>query len=130
HVCIVALDAGGREGFVENPSGRSDEWTPFDILSIARRLADEHYARIRNAFTEDGLRRVFPERATATRCRGATDGWQRAPTGEEIARRRTRPAVVSGTTRRSAGAGIGRRRTRLPRAGRRTSTRRTRSAAR
>src|SRR5690606_223973 len=83
-----------------------------------------------NAFAEDGLRRVFPERATATPCRGAADGWQRSPTGEEIASRRTRPAVVSGTTRRSAGAGTGRCRTTLPQAGPRTPTRRTRSAAR
>src|SRR5262249_6643783 len=65
-VNLAAVDACGFEGAVEQSSSGADEGQAFPVFLVARLLAYQHHPRVRIAFAEHGLRRVFPERAIAT----------------------------------------------------------------
>ena len=78
------VDAGLREGAVEQLAGRADERAAGEILLVARLLADEHDARVERAFAEHGLGGVLVEMAAGAAFRL---GEQRLPGGERIAAR-------------------------------------------
>ena len=65
---LAAIDAGAREGLVEEAPGRPDERPPADVLLVTGLLADEHDGRIARPLAENRLRGVAIERTAPAPC--------------------------------------------------------------
>jgi hypothetical protein len=65
HIDARPIDARCRQCSIENLTRRTDKWTSRNVLGVSRLLADEYDVGITRAFTEDGLRGWFEERAAA-----------------------------------------------------------------
>jgi hypothetical protein len=63
HEDLLAVDSGGLERFIEDPTGRADEDVTLTVLLIPWLLPDEGQSGPRRTLTEDRLRGVFPELA-------------------------------------------------------------------
>ncbi len=72
----LAIDPCRLERLVEDPAGRPDERSPFEILVVARLLADEHPARRHGPLPEDGLGRPRPQVTGSTAGGDLRDGRQ------------------------------------------------------
>ena len=59
----VAIDFRVDERSIEQLAGRTNERLPVQIFLITRLLAEEHECGLLRAFAEDGLGRMFGERA-------------------------------------------------------------------
>jgi hypothetical protein len=73
HVDVPAIDPGGLERAIEQPSGRTDERPALQILLIARLFADQHQLRVRRPFTQHALCRLGVERTAAAFLHGAAE---------------------------------------------------------
>src|SRR6185437_15127311 len=62
----AAIDPGGLQRLVEHLPGRPDKGFSGKVFLVAGLLADEHHGRLARTFAEDGLGRVFIERAAGT----------------------------------------------------------------
>ena len=60
-----AVDAGGCQRAIKQPTRGADKRMTLEIFVVARLFPDEHQLRARGSFAEHGLRRVLPERAIA-----------------------------------------------------------------
>src|SRR6185312_5913916 len=65
-VDLVAIDTGGHQRLVQEPSRRPDERVALPVLLIAGLLTDEHDARVTRPLAEHGLRRASIEVAAGT----------------------------------------------------------------
>lgn len=63
---VLAAKTGAPEQLVEIVPGGADKRLALQILVFARRLADEHHARMRVAHAEYRLRAAIAQRATTT----------------------------------------------------------------
>jgi len=54
-VDLAPVDAHLLERLIEETSGRTDEWLAFNVLAVARLLADEHDLGMLGALPEDRL---------------------------------------------------------------------------
>jgi hypothetical protein len=70
HVDVLPSETCGRKRVGQDPPRGPDEGPTFEILLIARLLADEHDLAGDWPFAEYDLRRIVPEVASATRTRG------------------------------------------------------------
>jgi hypothetical protein len=61
HVDAGAIDSGGLETFVQDAPCRPDERLAFEVLPVARLLADQHHPGSRGALPEHGLGGLFPQ---------------------------------------------------------------------
>src|SRR5262249_42246431 len=64
-VGVRPIDAGLVERLVEEPTGRTDERPPGEVLVVARLFADEHHPSAPAAFTGNSLSAALPEGAGA-----------------------------------------------------------------
>src|SRR3989442_8189765 len=58
---FLPIDAGFFQGFVENSSRRSDEWTPLKVFLIPWLFTDKHHACLRTSLTENSLCTQLPK---------------------------------------------------------------------
>ncbi len=75
HLVVVYLRE--LQTTIEDPSGRTHERTAFDVLTVARLLADEHQGSIAPAVSDHRLRRPLPQLASTTLLHGITEAPQR-----------------------------------------------------
>ena len=71
---IIAFQIHRRENLCEELAGGTHERQPFFIFGRARRLADDHQARVRIALTRNRIRRRCIQRTARARRDGLRDG--------------------------------------------------------
>ena len=64
NVNAFPIDPDFEERTVEDLAGRADKWTAFSVFGIAGLFTDKDNRGVPRAFAEDGLCRIFVERAS------------------------------------------------------------------
>src|SRR5262245_52719604 len=76
NVNFRAFDLRLRQGAIEQPPGRPDEWITLAILLVARLLADKNHPGLMRSSAEHGLRRMAIEIATFAILSGLAQFWE------------------------------------------------------